>query len=88
MDIVERVMVEDPRYWDHHYTGDEQAMRLQRRYSYSDRMRYYWNFPPVREAVAKLMENLQGVKIPETMLSVFLLRTVPRNCGACGALPA
>ena len=72
MDVLERVMVEDRRNWEHHYTGDEQAMHLLRRYSYSDRVRYYWNAPLVKEAVATLLLNLRQVAIPETMLSAFL----------------
>ena len=72
MDVLERVMVEDRRNWEHHYTGDEQTMHLLRRYSYSDRVRYYWNAPLVKEAVATLLLNLRQVAIPETMLSAFL----------------
>jgi D-tagatose-1,6-bisphosphate aldolase subunit GatZ/KbaZ len=47
-------------------------MHLLRRYSYSDRVRYYWNAPLVKEAVATLLLNLRQVAIPETMLSAFL----------------
>jgi D-tagatose-1,6-bisphosphate aldolase subunit GatZ/KbaZ len=72
MEVVERVMRTDRRYWEHHYNGDEQAMALLRRYSYSDRMRYYWTDPQVREAVEKLVRNLGQEPIPETMLSAYL----------------
>jgi len=72
MDVLERAMIQDPRNWEHHYSGDEQAMHLLRRYSYSDRVRYYWNAPPVKEAVEMLLVNLGQVAIPETMLSAFL----------------
>ena len=72
MDVLDRVMLEDRRHWEHHYTGDEHAMRLLRRYSYSDRVRYYWNHPRVKQAVETLMSNLQQKAIPETMLSAYL----------------
>jgi D-tagatose-1,6-bisphosphate aldolase subunit GatZ/KbaZ len=72
MDVLDRVMVEDPRHWEHHYSGDERARYLLRRYSYSDRVRYYWNYPRVKQAVETLMSNLQQRAIPETMLSAFL----------------
>ena len=72
MDVLERVMIQDPRYWEHHYTGGEQALHMLRRYSYSDRVRYYWNAPLVKEAVQTLLSNLKQVAIPETMLSAFL----------------
>ena len=71
-DVLERVMIQDPRHWEHHYTGDEHAMHLLRRYSYSDRVRYYWNAPAAKEAVEKLLLNLRQVAIPETMFSAFL----------------
>ena len=72
MDVLERVMLQDRRHWEHYYSGDERALRLQRRYSYSDRVRYYWTAPQVNEAVEKLMRNLRQKAIPETMLSAFL----------------
>jgi len=72
MDVLERVMNADRRYWEPYYTGYEQAMRLLRRYSYSDRVRYYWTNPQVKEAVETLLSNLRKKPIPETMLSAFL----------------
>ncbi len=72
MDVLEQAMLDDPRHWEHHYHGSERQQRLLRRYSYSDRVRYYWTIPHVRDAVERLMENLRGVEIPETMLSACL----------------
>ncbi len=71
METLECAMTEDPQHWERHYTGDEQTLRLLRRYSYSDRVRYYWNSPQVKHAVEKLLENLGRIEIPETMLSAF-----------------
>ncbi len=72
MDVLERVMREQPRNWEDHYKGDERSVRLQRRYSYSDRVRYYWDQPEVMESVKMLMTNLRQTAIPETMISFFL----------------
>ncbi len=72
MDVLERVMLNKRGNWEHHYTGDDQAVHLLRRYSYSDRVRYYWNEPQVKEAVETLISNLRQTAIPETMLSTFL----------------
>jgi D-tagatose-1,6-bisphosphate aldolase subunit GatZ/KbaZ len=72
MDVLERVMLEDPQHWQHHYTGDESAVRLLRRYSYSDRIRYYWTNPQVKQSVETLIANLRDRPIPETMLSACL----------------
>ena len=72
MEVLDRVMLKDRRHWEHHYIGDERAMHLLRRYSYSDRVRYYWTEPQVKQAVETLMLNLRQVAIPETMLSAYL----------------
>jgi D-tagatose-1,6-bisphosphate aldolase subunit GatZ/KbaZ len=72
VDVLERVMLDKPANWQHHYTGNGQAAHLLRRYSYSDRVRYYWHEPRVKEAVDVLITNLGSNSIPETLLSCFL----------------
>ena len=69
---LEQAMVRNPKNWEHHYAGDEHTRKLLRRYSYSDRVRYYWNIPEVQESVDKLLRNLDQRELPETMLSAFL----------------
>ena len=39
-------MLADPAWWQGYYEGNEDDQRLARRYSYSDRLRYYWPDPP------------------------------------------
>ena len=51
-------MLAEPRYWQGYYEGDEHAQRIARRYSYSDRLRYYWPDPEIDAAQARLLENL------------------------------
>jgi D-tagatose-1,6-bisphosphate aldolase subunit GatZ/KbaZ len=70
--VVEAAMLARPKDWQGHYHGDAQKTRLLRLYSYSDRIRYYWNEPAVQAAVAKLIDNLQDVDIPLVMLSRYL----------------
>ena len=70
--VLEQAMLVDPRHWEQHYSGDEGAKRLLRRYSYSDRVRYYWTTPLVTHAVETLMSNMKDRAIPETMLSAYL----------------
>jgi D-tagatose-1,6-bisphosphate aldolase subunit GatZ/KbaZ len=41
-DVVERVMLSKPGYWEKYYHGDAEQRRVLRTYSYSDRVRYYW----------------------------------------------
>jgi D-tagatose-1,6-bisphosphate aldolase subunit GatZ/KbaZ len=70
--IVEQTMLDEPAAWKPYYGGDAEERKRLRIYSYSDRMRYYWNHPKVETAVARLIENLGRTGIPETMLSAYL----------------
>ncbi|HZL05752.1 MAG TPA: class II D-tagatose-bisphosphate aldolase, non-catalytic subunit, partial [Coriobacteriia bacterium] len=70
--VVERRMVEAPKWWTGYYEGDEREQRLARRYSYSDRVRYYWPDPEISKAQSQLLANLGSVDIPLPMLSQYL----------------
>lgn len=71
-EVIQEAMLADPRHWERHYSGDEQTVQLLRRYSYSDRIRYYWADPKATEAVDRLVSNLRGRPIPQTILSAYL----------------
>jgi D-tagatose-1,6-bisphosphate aldolase subunit GatZ/KbaZ len=71
-DVLERRMLANPNYWERYYVGDRVTQRLQRRYSFSDRIRYYWADPEVDAAQERLMENLEETGIPLPMLSQHL----------------
>jgi D-tagatose-1,6-bisphosphate aldolase subunit GatZ/KbaZ len=74
---MERLMVEKPGHWKSHYPGSAEEQRLQRHFSYSDRIRYYWPDPAAVAAVARLMDRLDGHAIPETLISQYLARLYP-----------
>ncbi|RUM08800.1 D-tagatose-bisphosphate aldolase, class II, non-catalytic subunit [Rhizobium chutanense] len=69
---MEALMLAAPSDWQAHYHGDETALRLQRHYSYSDRIRYYWNRPEADRAFESLLSALRGKTIPETLLRQYL----------------
>lgn len=69
---MERIMIEAPEYWQDYYGGSEQEKYLQRHFSYSDRIRYYWNNNDAKVVVAKLMEALNGKEIPDTLMHQYL----------------
>jgi len=69
---MERVLTEDPKNWNKYYHGSAEEQHLQRHFSYSDRIRYYWPHPEVSAAVAALFDTLDGVIIPETLISQYL----------------
>ena len=65
-------MLAHPEQWEGYYTGTPEEQALARRYSYSDRMRYYWPDPEIESAVRTLMENLADRDLPDPLLSAFL----------------
>jgi len=71
-EVVDEVMVRRPEWWRGYYEGDEAAQRLARRYSYSDRLRYYWPDPQVEDAVERLMSNLRAFPPPLPLISAHL----------------
>ena len=64
--------------WAGHYHGDDTEVRLDLRYSYSDRIRYYWGLPEAVEAVRELENALRGREIPATLASQFFGRIAER----------
>lgn len=75
---MERLMLKYTGGWAGHHYGSEEAIRLQLRYSYSDRIRYYWGYPEAVGAVQKLTDTLHGREIPPTLASQFLGRMADR----------
>jgi D-tagatose-1,6-bisphosphate aldolase subunit GatZ/KbaZ len=74
---AEATMIEQPGNWDKYYHGTAAEQRLQRHYSYSDRIRYYWPQAQVAEAVSDLLAVLSDTPIPETMISQHLRGLYP-----------
>ncbi|RVW00314.1 D-tagatose-bisphosphate aldolase, class II, non-catalytic subunit [Rhodococcus xishaensis] len=72
IDVVERRMLARPEYWERYYEGDPDEQRIARRFSFSDRLRYYWPDPEIEAAVDRLYENLARVPIPLPLISQFL----------------
>ena len=69
---LEEVMLANPSNWAKHYHGDERQLALCRKYSYSDRARYYIGQPEVVECMNKLFENLRKYTIPMNMLHQYM----------------
>ncbi|WP_431240200.1 D-tagatose-bisphosphate aldolase, class II, non-catalytic subunit [Mycolicibacterium aichiense] len=72
IEVVERRMIANPQYWQAYYDGDPQTQQTARRYSYSDRLRYYWADDEVDAARRHLLDNLDRVGIPLPLVSQFL----------------
>lgn len=78
IETLERVMLEKPANWQKHYHGTEHDKYLARKYSYSDRCRYYFSLPEIQSAIEKLFANIDSIEIPAGILSQFMTRQYHR----------
>lgn len=69
---MEKVMLENPSDWQKHYHGTQEQLAIKRKYSFSDRCRYYFAQPELKEAIDKLFHNLSEVEIPLSMLRQYM----------------
>lgn len=69
---MEAAMQAVPGHWATHYHGSAQEQWLQRHFSYSDRIRYYWPDPGVETEVQYLRSRLAGRRIPAPLLGQYL----------------
>jgi D-tagatose-1,6-bisphosphate aldolase subunit GatZ/KbaZ len=70
--VLEGAMLSDPTRWQKHYGGTSHDQKVSRFYSYSDRIRYYWNIPEVEKAFVQLLCNLGKEPLPLSLLSQYL----------------
>jgi D-tagatose-1,6-bisphosphate aldolase subunit GatZ/KbaZ len=71
--ILEEVMLTSkPNYWEKYYHGAEGEKRLARKYSFSDRSRYYWTNERLAFSVQTLLANLASVSMPLSLISQFM----------------
>jgi D-tagatose-1,6-bisphosphate aldolase subunit GatZ/KbaZ len=71
-DTLEGAMLTNPAHWKKHYGGNEQAQKLARSFSFSDRIRYYWSTPETQATFENLMRNLGDKALPLTLVSQHL----------------
>jgi D-tagatose-1,6-bisphosphate aldolase subunit GatZ/KbaZ len=69
---MEDLMLKEPENWRKYYEGDPDELRLQRHFSFSDRVRYYWPHPEAQAAVDRLFAKLADRPIPEPLISQYL----------------
>ncbi|WFP62533.1 D-tagatose-bisphosphate aldolase, class II, non-catalytic subunit [Mesorhizobium sp. WSM4904] len=71
-DAMERVMLASPGNWRKYYPGTPDEQRLQRHFSFSDRIRYYWPSPDAQRATEALLAALGDREIPRPLISQYL----------------
>ena len=72
VDVLEEVMLANPKNWQKHYHGTEEELAFARKYSFSDRARYYIGEEKVQNSIDKLLANLDETGIPMSILHQYL----------------
>jgi D-tagatose-1,6-bisphosphate aldolase subunit GatZ/KbaZ len=72
LQILEQTMLKHPEYWNKYYAGDEALQAHKRKYSLSDRIRYYWARPEMKHSLKRLMQNLVNMALPDSLLSEYV----------------
>jgi D-tagatose-1,6-bisphosphate aldolase subunit GatZ/KbaZ len=70
--VLDERMLKNPKNWGKYYAGSETERAFARKYSFSDRSRYYWTDPEVEASVQVLLKNLSERPAPMTVLSQFM----------------
>ena len=71
-ETLEVAMLTNSVHWKKHYSGEAQTQKFARSFSFSDRIRYYWNTPETQHAFEQLMINLGEKPLPLALLSQYL----------------
>jgi D-tagatose-1,6-bisphosphate aldolase subunit GatZ/KbaZ len=70
--VLDEVMLKKPEHWVKHYHGTEQQIAHARKYSLSDRIRYYWAEPEVQAAFVQMLAILWEKPLPLQLLERHL----------------
>lgn len=73
MEVLDEAMLEEPKYWKKHYVGTDAEIALKRKFSFSDRCRYYMPEKKVADARDIMIRNLKD-GVPLNLLSQFMPR--------------
>lgn len=72
IETLDKQMLKKPDNWKDHYKGNPEEIRFARKYSYSDRCRYYLPVEDVKNSVTLLIDNLRIREIPLTLIKQFM----------------
>ncbi len=72
LEVLDDVMLQNTSNWKKHYHGDNLALKLKRKYSFSDRCRYYLPEKEVSNALNLMINNLDNAQIPLSLLSQYM----------------
>jgi len=71
-EVLEKEMLKNNNYWHKHYHGNELQLRIKRKFSFSDRCRYYMPMSSIEQTIETLIKNLKRTGIPLCLLSQYM----------------
>ena len=71
--FIDQTMIEHPEHWKAYYSGTEQEQKQLRKFSYSDRIRYYWDMSEVAKRLDTLINSEVLENMPETVVSQYFM---------------
>lgn len=71
-DTLEKEMLENPVFWENYYHGNKEQQAFKRKYSFSDRSRYYWPVTALESSQKRLFKNMEEHQIPVSLLSQYM----------------
>nr|WP_318384553.1 tagatose-bisphosphate aldolase subunit GatZ [uncultured Enterobacter sp.] len=72
LEVIDEVMLNEPHYWKKYYRPTWSQAMVDIHFSLSDRIRYYWPHPRIRQSVDKLVANLENIPLPLGLISQYL----------------
>ena len=71
-EVLDFSMVKNPKEWTKHYSGSGDKIKLERKFSLSDRCRYYMPNDNVDFTLNRMINNLSNIEIPLTVVSQYM----------------
>lgn len=79
IEVLEVIMESSPVHWKTHYGKlSADAQRRAKKFSFSDRARYYLCYQDIENAIQRLFVNFSDLTIPENVLSQYMPRQYRR----------
>lgn len=70
-DVLEGKLMSDEKYWKSYYHGSEQDIAYARKFSLSDRCRYYLDDETIKASIDRLIVNINAVELPFGLISQY-----------------
>ena len=70
--VLEHAMLSNPVYWKKYYNGNEREIAFKRKYSLSDRCRYYLPNVDVLQSIERLISNIDSADVPLALLEQYM----------------